>query len=225
MFVLLAIFLLNIVAAQMLLPSKELASQGSNILFYFGNQVGGKWVGYLMIVAVLSSTVGTTQTTLLPASRISLSMARDRVFPKVFARVSGSRLTPLIGTVILASLSLLGILATTGDASINTAFSNLINDIGVLIAFYYGVTGLACAWAYRKVAFQRVGFFFSGVLLPFLGGLFLLWVGYQVIKQSGSSSSWVVGAFLLGIPLVIVARLTTKGDFFKQKMITYDSID
>jgi len=75
------------------------------------------------------------------------------------------------------------------------------------------------------VAFQRVGFFFSGVLLPFLGGLFLLWVGYQVIKQSGSSSSWVVGAFLLGIPLVIVARLTTKGDFFKQKMITYDSID
>jgi len=55
MFVLLAIFLLNIVAAQMLLPSKELASQGSNILFYFGNQVGGKWVGYLMIVAVLSS--------------------------------------------------------------------------------------------------------------------------------------------------------------------------
>ena len=33
-------------------------------------------------------------------------------------------------------------------------FSNLISDIGVLIAFYYGVTGVTCAWAYRKVAFQ-----------------------------------------------------------------------
>jgi len=66
----------------------------------------------------------------------------------------------------------------------------------VLIAFYYGVTGLACAWAYRKVAFQRVGFFFSGVLLPFLGGLFFFG-RLPGDQQSGSSSSWVVGAFLL----------------------------
>ncbi len=29
---------------------------------------------------------------------------------------------------------------------------------------------------------------------------------------------------LLGIPLVIVARLTTKGDFFKQKPVAYTEI-
>ena len=41
------------------------------------------------------------------------------------------------------------------SSSVNTVFDNLISNIGVLIAFYYGVTGLTCAWAYRKVAFQR----------------------------------------------------------------------
>jgi len=225
MVLLLAIFLLNIVAAQMLLPAKQLNGQGSNILFYFGQQVGGKWVGYIMIIAVLSSTVGTTQTTLLPSARITLSMARDKVFPKVFGSIQGKFRTPAIGTIILAFISLFGILLTTGSSSVDHVFTNLINNIGVLIAFYYGVTGIACAWAYRKVAFQRVGFFFTGVLLPFVGGVFLLWVGYQVVKQSGwSASAPVIYTMIAGIPLVVIARFTTKGDFFKQPTIAYTEI-
>jgi hypothetical protein len=30
---------------------------------------------------------------------------------------------------------------------------------------------------------------------------------------------------LAGIPLVIIARYTTKGDFFKQPRVSYDSIE
>jgi amino acid transporter len=226
MFLLLFVFLLNIIAAQMLLPAKQLSGQGSNVLFYFANQVGGKWIGYIMIIAVLSSTVGTTQTTLLPSARISLSMARDRVFPKLFASIQGKFRTPALGTVVLAFISLFGILLTTESSSVATVFGNLIDNIGVLIAFYYGVTGLACAWAFRKVAFQKVGFFFTGVFLPFVGGAFLLWVGYQVIEQSGwGPSAPVLITMGLGIPLVIIARFTTKGDFFKQKPVAYTEID
>jgi amino acid transporter len=226
MFLLLFVFLLNIVAVQMLLPSKQLSGQGSNVLFYFANQVGGKWVGYIMIIAVLSSTVGTTQTTLLPSARITLSMARDKVFPNLFGSIQGKFLTPAIGTVILAFISLFGILFTTESSSVNTVFGHLINNIGVLIAFYYGITGIACAWSFRKVAFQRVGFFFTGVLLPLLGGIFLLWVGYQVVKQSGlGPSAPVLITMGLGIPLVVLAMLTTKGDFFKQPLVAYTDID
>ena len=109
--------------------------------------------------------------------------------------------------------------------SINTVFSHLISSIGVLIAFYYGITGITCAWAYRKVAFKDTRFFFSGILFPAVGGVVLLLVGAEVIKTGGWSGAGAdIIALLLGIPLVIIARLTTKGDFFKTKPIAYEEI-
>ncbi len=225
MFFLDFIFVLNIVAAQMLLPEKQLAGQGANLLFYFSEQVGGHGLGYLMIFAVLVSTVADTQTTLLPASRLTLSMARDRVFPRVFSEIHGDYQTPLIGTLILAGFALFGIIVRTASPTVNAAYGNLINDIGVLVAFYYGATGVACAWAYRKVMFHSVGFFVSAILLPFLAGLFCFWVGYEVIHQSGlAASADVLVALVLGIPLVWVARRRSRSDFFERRPTAYVSL-
>lgn len=225
MFLLLFIFVLNIVAAQMLIPAKQLSGQGANLLFFFAERVGGPWVGYLMIIAVLSSTVADTQTTLLPAARVTLSMARDRVVPRAFGIIHGRFQTPMIGTLILASLALLGILLRVVSPTINSGYGNLIDNIGVLVAFYYGATGLACAWSFRRVMFKDLHFFFSGILFPFLGGLFCFWVGDEVVRQSGlSASAPVLVAFVLGIPLTIIARRTTKGDFFHRHAIAYDSL-
>jgi amino acid transporter len=226
MFLLLFIFLLNIVAAQMLIPSKELAGQGPNLLFFFSEQAAGQWMGYLMIFAVLSSTVADTQTTLLPASRLAYSMARDRVFLPVFGKVQGSFQTPMVGTVILSALCFFGIFFRTVSPRINNGYGNLINDIGVLVAFYYGATGLACAWAFRKVMFARRAFFLTGVLLPFLSGAFCFWVGYEVIRSSGlSGSAPILVAMALGVPLVFVHRRATRSDFFRRPTVAFDSID
>ena len=196
------------------------------MLFFFGNQLFGSWAGYLMIFAVITSTVATTQTTLLPAARIAYSMSRDKVFPKVFGSIHPKFKTPAVGTLSLAMFSLVGILLTTGFDSINQVFSKLILNIGVLVAFYYGVTGITCGWAFRKVAFKKVTFFFTGVLLPTISGIFLLYVGYQVIISNGWGSAApdliVLG---LGIPLVLLARVTTKGTFFKTKPIAYETIE
>jgi amino acid transporter len=225
MFLLFIVFALNIVAANMLLTPKEWNDQQGTILFYFAQKAAGSWAGYVMIIAVISSTVATTQTTLLPAARITLSMARDRVFPRVFGTIQGKLRTPAVGTLILAFICLFGILLTSQVKSINDVFANLILNIGVLIAFYYGVTGLTSAWAYRKVAFQRASFFVTGVLFPLVGGVVLLYVDYQVIKGAGwSTGGPVIITMALGIPLVIVARLVTRGDFFKTKPIAYDEI-
>ena len=225
MLLLLFILVLNIVAVQMLLPASEFSRQGPNVLFYFAEQVGGTWVGYLMIIAVLSSTVAVSQTTLLPAARVTLSMARDGVFPRVFGIVHGKFRTPVIGTLILASLALFGILLRGGSPTINTVYGDLIDNIGVMVAYYYGVTGLACAWSHRKVMFKKASFFFVGILLPFLAGVFCFWVGYEVIKQSGlSASAPVLVAYALGIPLVIVARRRSPSEFFEQRPIAYESI-
>ncbi len=130
-----------------------------------------------------------------------------------------------MGTLILGFIALFGILLASQVASIDTLLNNLILSIGVLIAFYYGATGVTCAWAYRKVAFQSTRFFFTGVLLPFVGGVVLLLVMADVIKTGGWSGSYAdIIALLMGIPLVILARVTTKGDFFKTRPISYTEI-
>ena len=252
MFLLLVVFLINIVAAQMTLTPDQIQNSGSNILFLFAQVSLGGWAKYLMIIAVLSSTVGTTQTTLLPAARITLSMSRDRVFPKVFSYIHGQRKTPAIGTAILAGICLLGIVATAKSPTVSTYFTELINNIGVLIAFYYGATGLTCAWAYRKVAFTSVKFFFTGVLLPGFSGAILLAVAYDVWHlASQADQAWPITiSLILGIPAAAWAmqhranvafraafrsmlpteqsaftELMANDDYFTFKSVAYDSID
>src|SRR5207302_111468 len=79
-----------------------------------------------MVIAILSSTVAVVQTTLLPQSRLSFSMARDRVFPAVFAVIHRRWLTPWIGTLIAAFLSAIGVALTMlNSGSITSAFTNL----------------------------------------------------------------------------------------------------
>ena len=229
MFLLLGVFVLNFVAVEMLVPAKQINNQGADILFYFAEQFAGSWAKYVMIFAVISSTVATTQTTLLPAARISYAMARDKVFPKIFGTIDPRFQTPALGTVALSTVAMLilwGIVVFDSANNVSNILGYLITDLGVLVAIYYGATGIACAWAFRKAAFERVGFFFTGILLPFLSGAFMFWVGYEVIRQNwGLHMTPVIAVVAVGIPMAIVARIQHKGDFFKTKPIAYTTIN
>ena len=203
----------------------------SDVLYFFAQQISGTPLAYLMILAVLSSTVATTQTTLLPSSRLTYSMARDGVFPKAFGTIHKSWRTPWVGTIISAFLAIVVILLQVAFAdSVGSIFGKLILDIGVLVALYYGITGIACAWAFRKVLLTSVTRFIFAGLLPFLAGLFLLGIAYIVVAPTnlplGQAVDWGAGlpiiiTVLIGIPLVIIAQLTTRSTFFKEKTVSY----
>ncbi len=100
----------------------------------------------------------------------------------------------------------------------------------MLVALYYGITGIACTWAFRKVLLTSVTrFIFAGVL-PFLSGLFLFAIAYVVIAPTslpyGGAADWgaslpIIIAVLIGVPLVILAQLTTRSTFFREKTVSY----
>ena len=176
-----------------------------------------------MVLAVLASTVATTQTTLLPATRLTFSMSRDDVFPPVFGLVHRKWQTPYIGTMIVAAISAVGIILTTFSSSINSTFQGVISNIGVLVAFYYGVTGIACAWAFRKVLFRSPRYLILAGILPTIGGLFLFFIGFKVVQGAGIGPSLpVLISLALGIPLVILTMVLTPSDFFTRKAVSYD---
>ena len=98
---------------------------------------------------------------------------------------------------------------------------NLIADavtaIGVMIAFYYGLTGIACVWYFRKELGNSATDFLLKGLIPFLGGA-MLWLGMvlTVIQDWKPDSSYVVWnmhfaphwqigfAFLIGIGTLVI---------------------
>ena len=112
MFILLFIFLLAAIAMQAYLGSGALTnpSNQNDVLYFFAQQISGTPLAYLMVLAVLSSTVATTQTTLLPSSRLTYSMARDGVFPRWFSTVHPAWRTPWVGTIISSTLALVVII-------------------------------------------------------------------------------------------------------------------
>ncbi len=230
MVVLLVLFLFSATAIDMVTSPANLTNLGTNggdILYFFASSLSSAPVTWLMILAVLSSTVATVQTTLLPSSRLSFSMSRDGVFPKMFGVVHHTWQTPWVGTLITTTLSTL-VIASTFISVINNQFGNLILEIGVLVCFYYGITGIACAWAFRKVLLTSPTLFLFAGLLPLIGGLFLFWIGiwvcfphFQFTVANAELAAPVLITFALGIPLTIVAALLNKNGFFREKTVSY----
>ena len=65
------------------------------------------------------------------------------------------------------------------------------------------------------------------VYLPFIGGVSLLYVCYQVIVSGGSTAIPDIVVLASGIPLYIVMKLRIgkKVAFFNQPKVSYDTID
>ncbi len=226
MFVLLFLFMIAAIAIQLILSQSDISNpnNATNILYVFAQGIASSPLTYLMILAVVSSTVATLQTTLLPSSRLSFSMARDGVFPKMFGVVHKSWLTPWVGTIVTALFSVIVVLVTLFSNSVSTVFANLILDIGVLVAFYYGITGIACTWAFRKVLFSNAKLFLFAGLLPLVGGLALFSIGGYVVSQNVGASVPVLVAMGVGIPLLMIAAIANRSGFFHEKTVSYINV-
>jgi hypothetical protein len=77
-------------------------------------------------------------------------------------------------------------------------------SVGLLIAFYYGLTGFACVWFFRRDLLGSVRALVLKGILPGFGGLALLAafvlsiVSYWPAASSYSSFAGIGGIFLIG---------------------------
>jgi amino acid transporter len=183
----------------------------------FGGSGFGTVMEDLLIIAVLSSASASTQTTILPTARTALSMGAFRAIPAKFARIHPRYLTPTDSTLWMGGISILFYVALTLISQ--NVLADSIAAVGLMIAFYYGMTGFACVWFYRrKIAEGGRDLWMKGVL-PFFGGLLLLGAfldasynyaqpGYGKTTIFGIGGVFVIGigALLLGGVLMFVYR-------------------
>jgi amino acid transporter len=137
----------------------------------FGDSIFGQIMMMLLAVSVLTSAAASTQTTILPTARAALSMAAFKALPSKFATMHPKFLTPTWATWGMGIISA-GFYLLLTVISPNLLLA-CIGSIGLLIAVYYGMTGFASTWYFRKTLFKSSRNFFMRGLIPLLGGLFM----------------------------------------------------
>jgi amino acid transporter len=234
-FLLLAIYLLVATGAQAFHGVGFLANEenAEDVLNALGKPVfGGGAVGWilthLLIISVLTSASASTQTTILPTARTTLSMAHWKAVHKVLGRVHKTYLTPDVSTI---GMGLLSILVTVPLLLVSeSVLDDSITALGFPVCFYYGFTGLACPLYYRNELFKSARNFFLVGLAPLIGGLMLFGVFIKAIFYYGETKHvesapiagitlplWFgIGGMVLGVILMLVSRPYFK-QFFARK--------
>jgi amino acid transporter len=206
----------------------------------FGTGSFGNVLYRLLLIMVLSSAAASTQTTILPTARTTLSMAVYRAIPRAFGKIHRRFLTPTVSTLVMGGISIVFYAAVNNAANPIGLIGDAVIAIGLYIAFYYGLTGFACVWYYRRNLTSSVRNLFMQGILPGLGALILwflggwsVWLDYDV-KTLNDYTMWTVpglhwqigGAFviaavaaLIGLVFFIYNRIASPA-FFRKETLT-----
>ena len=210
---LLGIFALSSAAALAWAGPQFLVAHQDDVLAALGTQVFAAPWDRLVPVVVLTSAVAATQTTILPAARTALSMAQRNALPTALATVHPRHLTPSMATVWTGVLSTVWYLALAQLTPAVVAAS--LTALNLLVAFYFGLTGLACAWYFRRDC-PTPRQFLLRVAAPLLGGGSLLALMVYLIaappdgQASAMAVALAVGIMLLGAPVLVWQRRLIK---------------
>jgi amino acid transporter len=206
---------------------------GSSI---FGGGGVGTFLSKLLVLMVLSSAAASTQTTILPTARTTLSMAAYRAIPASFAKIHPKYLTPTISTIVMGLISI-ALYIPFNYFAMGNNIADAVTAIGLYIAFYYGLTAFECVWYYRATLFKSARNLWMQGILPLLGGLIMYGAGIYSIQSDWVASNsytywtvpglqWRVGgifiiavaAALLGVLGFIYMRVTGPAYFKKQTL-------
>jgi amino acid transporter len=161
----------------------------------FGTSGLGTVLSRLLILMVLSSAAASTQTTILPTARTTLSMAAYGALPESFAKIHPRYLTPTVSTLVMGAMSILLYIPLNYIASGNP-IADAVTAIGLYIAFYYGLTAFSCVWYYRHTLTSSSWSLWMRGILPGLGGLIMYSAGFYSLRTdwiaSNSYTMWTV---------------------------------
>ncbi|MEU2422208.1 APC family permease [Streptomyces sp. NPDC007851] len=195
-----ALFEVFTIAVNVILSSDQIAANDANVLGVLGDQIWPGWGGKLLVVAVMLSTIATLETTLIQVTRSLFAMGRDRTMPAALGRVHRTWNTPYVAIAVVGAVALAMFIASNALGSVGEILSDAISAIGLQIAVYYGLAGLAVVVAYRKMLFKSAGNFLFGGLWPLFGAVFMFWIFVESLGElSGAAIAIGIGGLAVGL--------------------------
>ena len=203
----------------------------------FGTSGFGSVLARLLFLMILSSAAASTQTTILPTARTTLSMAAYKALPRSFSKIHPRFLTPTVSTLVMGAISIV-LYVIFNSISGGNPIADAVTAIGFYIAFYYGLTAFTCVWYYRKNLRSSSRNLWMQGILPLLGGLIMYIAGGISLQSDWVASSgyttwtmpgthWVIGGIfiiafgsaLAGVLGFIFMRVTAPA-FFRKETLT-----
>ncbi|HKH87747.1 MAG TPA: APC family permease [Acidimicrobiales bacterium] len=196
---------------------------------------------HLLYLMILSSAAASTQTTILPTARTTLSMAVYKAIPQRFSGIHKRFLTPTFSTVVMGLVSIV-LYVVMNFLSHGAVIGDSVSALGVWIAFYYGLTGFSCVWYYRSTLRETGRNLLMRGILPGLGGLILWflmgWSFWYYWKPVNSYTTWTLpipphwhvgGVFVIDMMMVVLgiilmmAYRAARPAFFRGETLNRDS--
>src|SRR6516165_3345254 len=217
-------------------------SHGGDVLSVLGGAIFGTTgfgavLSRLLILMVLSSAAASTQTTILPTARTTLSMAVYKALPDSFAKMHPKYLTPTVSTIVMGLVSI-ALYIPMNYISGGNIIADAVAALGIYIAFYYGLTALSCVWYYRKTLTSSARNLWMRGILPGLGWLIMWSAGIYSLQSDYTASfgytHWTVpglhweiggiflialGAAIAGVVVFFYMRITRPA-FFRGETLT-----
>ncbi|MGH1526330.1 APC family permease [Leifsonia sp. L25] len=190
------------IATMVILPAKTIEANSANILSVLGDAVWPGIGGKILVVAVALSTIATLETTLIQVTRTLFSMGRDHTIPKAFGRIHPKWKTPAFATLVIVGVSIVLFVGSNFIGNVGDIMTNAIASIGIQIAFYYTLAGVAVVVAYRRVLMKSAKNFILIGLWPALGAIFMGVIFVLGIVQNFQDDAIVVN--VLGLGLIVL---------------------
>lgn len=207
MLIVLMLFLSFATVTLMVLTDQEIEQSNANIVFAVADKLLPKPWSYMAVVAVMLSSIGTLETSILQFTRTMYAKGRDGVLHSRYALLHKTWQTPWVATTVIAALGVLFLFLSSYFPTVNLTIKDSINAIGFQVAFYYGLTGLACAWHYRKQAFHSLYSLVLLILWPVLSAIFLFYIAVYSVPTFDLTTNIVgLGGLAIGIVPLLLNR-------------------
>lgn len=209
MMIVMLLFTSFILASQFSLTEKEIVAADSNLIKSVAEKILPSHLSYIAIIAVMLSTVGTLETTILQFTRTLFAKGRAGFLNPRYARLHPTWKTPWFATLILMGIGLILIGSFAFLPTVNQIIETSVKAIGFQVAFYYGITCFACAWKFRH---QKLTHFKKYVLLffwPLLSALFMTFIFvYCALSYNWLTTLLGIGGILIGaLPLYLNRKI------------------
>jgi amino acid transporter len=211
MIIVMLLFVMFLCAVLLVLSDAEISQSSTNIVFALADKLFPRPWGYMAVIAVMLSSIGTLETSILQFTRTLFAQARDGSLHPRYAKIHPVWRTPWVATLTIAILGLVFLLLSSHFPSVNTIIQDSVNAIGFQVAFYYSLAGLACAWHYRGRAFDNIRNLLLLQIWPLASAGFLIFIAIYSIPTFDTTTKVVgLGGIAIGVVPLLLNRFRSR---------------